>query len=144
MQSITNTANHNCCTQAMIDSGANVNIGPPALVDRLQLAIVPHTDKRGIGTEKSDGMLAIIGWIFPTGYTGPIAIVKEAAFTLLAVINLQRNGMGVDFPFNEDYCLLYTKDSVFAELTRCTVNQLYFIDINKLLHNYSMLIYSTA
>ena len=78
----------------MIDSGANVNIGPPALADKLQLSIVPHTDKRGIGTAKSNGVLVIIGWIFPSGYTGPIAIVKEAAFTLLAVINLQRNGMG--------------------------------------------------
>ena len=111
MQSITNTAHHHYCTQAMIDSGANVNIGPPALADKLQLAIVPHTDKRGIGTAKSDGMLVIMGWIFPTGYTGPIAIVKEAAFTLLAVTNLQKNGMGVDFPFNENYCILYTRDT---------------------------------
>jgi len=102
MQLITSVTHTNYCNRAIIDSGANVNIGPPSLADALQLAVIPHADKRGIGTAKSDELLTIIGWIFPSGYTGPIAIVKDAACTLLAVINLQRNGMGVDFPCNED------------------------------------------
>ena len=106
MQCITNTAQHSNCTMAMMDSGANVNIGPLALAEALHLAVIPHTDKRGIGTSKFNGILTIIGWIFPSGYTGPIAIVKEAAFTLLAVINLQRNGMGVGFPCDELSCVL--------------------------------------
>ena len=84
---ITNTTATQC-TQAMIDSGANVNVGPAALAEVLNLAIIPHTDKRGIGTAKSDNVLTTIGWISPSGFTGPIAIVKEAAFTLLTVINL--------------------------------------------------------
>ena len=96
----------------MIDSGANVNVGPLALADALNLAIIPPADRRGIGTAKSDGILTIIGWIFPSGYTGPIAIVKEAAFTLLAVTNLQRNGMGVNFPHDEPKCILYTTNSM--------------------------------
>jgi hypothetical protein len=88
MQCITNAAHAHHCTVAMIDSGANVNVGPITLADELQLEIIPHPDKRGIGTAKSNGILTIIGWIFPSGYTGPIAIEQEAAFTLLAVINL--------------------------------------------------------
>ena len=133
MQCITNTALAHNCTVAMIDSGANVNVGPITLADELQLEIIPHPDKRGIGTAKSDGILTIIGWIFPSGYTGPIAILQEAAFTLLAVINLQRNGMGVDFPHGETSCHLYTEHSTFATLQRNQEQDLYFIDINKLM-----------
>jgi len=118
MHSITNTAHAHHCTVAMIDSGANVNVGSITLANELQLEITPHPDKRGIGTAKSDGVLTILGWIFPSGYTGPIAIVQEAAFTLLAVINLQRNGMGVDFPNDETSCHLYTEHSTFATLQR--------------------------
>ena len=132
MQRITNSHTDKC-TLAMIDSGANVNIGPPALTAYLQLTVIPPTDKRSIGTAKENGVLTIVGWIFPTGYTGPIAIVKEAAFTLLAVINLQRNGMGVDFPYNDDICVLYTHKYTFAHLLRCPYNELYFIDISKLM-----------
>ena len=135
MQRITNV-HSGCCTLAMIDSGANVNIDPPALAKHLNLAVIPPNDKRAIGTAKIYGLLTITGWIFPTGYTGPIAIVQEAAFTLLAVINMQRNGMGVDFPYNEQTCVLYTQRYTFAHLTRCPYNELYFIDISKLLDTY--------
>ena len=115
---ITTTTNINC-TQAMIDSGANVNVGPKAFAEAMNMAIIPHTDKRGIGTAKSNGILTIIGWIFPSGYTGPIAIVKEVAFTLLAVINLQQNGMGVYFPHGEQICTVYTGEVPFIHLTTC-------------------------
>ena len=136
MQCITNTAHKAHCTEAMIDSGANVNVGPITLAETLQLEMIPHTDKRGIGTAKSDGLLTIIGWIFPSGYTGPIAIVKEAAFTLLAVVNLQTNGMGVDFPHDEAICRLYTQHYTFVELTRNHEDGLYFINLKKLMNDY--------
>ena len=79
---------------AMIDSGANVNIALIELAEQLNLAVIPHNDKRSIGTAKSDDTLHIIGWIFTSGYTGPIAIVQEAAFTLLAVVHLQKKWHG--------------------------------------------------
>jgi len=136
MKHITSTAANISFTQAMIDSGANVNVGPVELANALHLEIIPHTDKRGIGTAKTSGFLTILGWIFPSGYTGPIAIVKEAAFTLLAVVNLQRNGMGVDFPHDDTICRLYNQTSTFAILQRDKAHNLYFIDLHKLMSDY--------
>ena len=62
--------------------------------------------------------------------------MKEAAFTLLAVVNLQRNGMGVDFPHNDPICCLYTKTSTFAVLQKDLLHNLYFIDLHKLMSDY--------
>lgn len=47
-----NTTNLNMTTnyQAMIDSGANVNLAPRSLAKKLGLPIIPHTDGRKIGT----------------------------------------------------------------------------------------------
>ena len=53
---------------AMIDSGANVNLGPPSLATDLGLQLCPHIDTRRIGTAHSDSKLVILGWIFPTGF----------------------------------------------------------------------------
>lgn len=44
---------------AMIDSGANVNLGPKWLANALGLIIVPHKDARKIGTAKSSDALDI-------------------------------------------------------------------------------------
>ena len=101
---------------------------------------MPHTDERKIGTAKAQGELVIIGWVFPRGYTGPIAIVREGLYILLAVIQLQRNGMGVQFPIYSTLCILTLmsgKDEViFAEIEQRVPTQLYFIDIRKLMASY--------
>ena len=73
--------------RAMIDSGANVNLAPVSLARTLGLHVTPHTDDRKIGTADSDGSMIIKGWIHPRGYTGPIALVEVAAFTLIACSN---------------------------------------------------------
>ena len=46
---------------AMIDSGANVNLGPKWLTKALGLVMVPHTDSRKIGTAKVADSLVILG-----------------------------------------------------------------------------------
>ena len=46
MERITNTALTTSCTRAMIDSGANVNVGPIALAKALHLELIPHADTR--------------------------------------------------------------------------------------------------
>ena len=84
--------------RAMVDSGANVNLGPKRLAKALGCTIIPHTDGRKIGTADAEGTMEILGWIFPRGFTGPIAIVRKAAWTLLSVGELQSHGIGVNFP----------------------------------------------
>jgi len=84
--------------KAMVHLGANVNAGPLWLGRALGLQIMPHTSGWKIGTADTEGEMEIVVWIFPRGYTGPIAMVKKAAYTLLSVIQLQRNGMGVHCP----------------------------------------------
>lgn len=126
--------------RAMIDSGANVNVAPLSLVKTLGLPLMPHTDGRSIGTAKAQGELVIVGWIFPTGYTGPIAIVRDGVFILLSVTQLQQNGMSVQFPSYSNSCILQLKsgdtESVYAEVEQCAPTNLYFIDIRKLLASY--------
>jgi hypothetical protein len=80
--------------KAMCDMGANVNVGPVRLAKMLELPIIPHVDGRRIGTADAAGSMDIVGWIFPRGYTGPIALVKRAAWTLLSIMQIQQNGMG--------------------------------------------------
>lgn len=46
---------------AMVDSGANVNLGPKSLARALGLVMVPHADSRRIGTAKSADALVILG-----------------------------------------------------------------------------------
>ena len=71
--------------------------------------------------------------VFPKGYTGPIAIVREGTYMLLAVIQLQQNGMGVQFPIYSTLCMLThmsgNEEAVFAEIVQSFPLQLYFIDI---------------
>ena len=81
---------------AMIDSGANLNLGPSRLAKALRLEIVPHVDARRIGTADTKGHMVIIGWLFPRGFTGPIAIVERATYTLLSVSELQQYGIGAN------------------------------------------------
>jgi len=125
----------------MIDSGANVNLGPKWLVSALGLVLVPHSDSRKIGTAKEADLLVILGWIFPYGVTGPIAIVDECPYILLAVIQLQAHGMGILFPekefgINSAVCILTRGGVVFAELEQSSSTNLYFIDLRKLLDDY--------
>ena len=126
---------------AMIDSGANVNIGPKWLAKALGLMVVPHKDSRKIGTAKESDSLEILGWIFPYGVTGPIAIVENCSYILLAVIQLQNHGMSVIFPEKEcdasaTKCILARGEQIFAELDQSVVTNLYFIDLRKLMDNY--------
>jgi hypothetical protein len=92
------TRTHEDKYKAMVDQGANVNLGPVLLAKALGLTILPHTDGRQIGTADAKGQMEIMGWIFPKGFTGPIELVKRAACTLLSGTQIQRNWMGVHCP----------------------------------------------
>ena len=126
--------------KAMVDLGANVNLGPVRLAKALGLQIVPHKDGRKIGTADEDGKMEIVGWIYPNGYTGPIAIVKKAAYVLLSVIQMQKHGMGVNCSPERPICTLTILQKnieiVFIELVQSPPTNLYFIDIRKLIANY--------
>ena len=122
--------------QALVDSGANINLGPEWLAEAPGLGIVPHTDGRKIGTAKTDGEMIIIGWIFPGGYIGGIALVKDANYILVSVQLLQQHGMSVEFPRDTDICVLSTAFGTFTEITQCPDLKLYFVDLRKLIDGY--------
>ena len=117
----------------MIDAGANVSMGPPEVATTLGEIIHPPIDDRMIGTAGGDIKLVILGWIYPEGYTGPIAMVKDATFLLLSVGQMQACGMGCEFSSHQTVCHLSTKDSWFATLEQNAINRLYFVDIRMLL-----------
>ena len=127
--------------RAMVDSGANVSLGPKRLAKALGCAIIPHTDGRKIGTADSEGSMEILGWIFPRGFTGPIAIVRKAAWTLLSVGELQSRGIGVNFPPESKRCDLYltqgSRHHVFLEVPLHPSQNLFYIDIRKLMTGYT-------
>ena len=108
--------------KAMVDQGANVNLGPVRLAKALGLDIVPHTDGRKIGTADSEGQMEIVGWIFPGGFIGVIALVKKAAYTLLSVTELQKNWMGVHCPPGRSICSMTVieedREVTFIEIER--------------------------
>ena len=116
----------------MIDAGANVSIGPRQLATALGVTIHPPTDVRKIGTADKAGQLVISGWMYLEGYTGPIAIVEGAAFLLLSTSQMQKHGMGVEFPADQMVCHLSTKDGWFVTLEQCCQTRLYFIDVRRL------------
>ena len=122
---------------ALMDSGANVVVAPVCLAQYLGLPITPNKDGRTIGTADSDAALTIVGWIFPEGYTGAIALVRGAAFILIAVTQLQRHGMGVFFPPLQMVCRLTItvdgQEEDFEELKPKKPTNLYFIDIRRLI-----------
>ena len=107
--------------RAMNDACANINLGPIWIAKELGLMVFQHTDGRKIGTAHTEGELTILGWIFPGGYVGKIALIddNDAAFILLSTGQLQINGMGSEFPRNSNRCILTTRHGVFAELTQC-------------------------
>jgi len=117
-----------------------VNLGPLRLAKALGLVIVPHTDGRRIGTADAEGHMDIEGWVFPRGYTGPIALVRKAAYTLLSVIQLQQHGMGVHCPPERPICVLTVikndEEIVYDELQQSPPTNLYFINIYKLMSGY--------
>jgi hypothetical protein len=123
--------------EALMDSGANVVVAPVCLAQYLGLPITSNRDGRTIGTADSDAALTIVGWIFPEGYTGAIALVRGAAFILIAVNQLQRHGMGVCFPAFSMVCRLTVtvdgQEEAFEELKPKKPTNLYFIDIRRLL-----------
>ena len=63
--------------KAMVDQGANVNLGPVRLAKALGLEIVPHMDGRKIETADSEGQMEIVEWIFLGGFLGAIALVRR-------------------------------------------------------------------
>jgi hypothetical protein len=103
------------------------------------LAIEPHTDGRKIGTADAEGSLTILGWITIPGYAGRIALVEGAAFLLLSVIHLQRNGMGVHCLPSSTLCqLTVIEDEVeveFMVLSLEAPTNLYFVDVRLLLYD---------
>ena len=105
----------------MVDSGGNVNLGPKQLAKALGCTIIPHTDGRKIGTADAEGTMEILGWIFPRGFTGPIAIVRKAAWTLLSVGELQSRGIGVNFPPDSKRCDLYLTRFLFILQRICSI-----------------------
>jgi len=83
-------------------------------------------------------VMVIIGWIFPRGYTGPIALVNNASYILLSVIQLKKNGMGVHCPPERTICLLTIicddAEQVVMELEQLSPTNLYFVDVRMLLN----------
>jgi hypothetical protein len=126
--------------KAMVDQGANVNLGPVRLAKALGLEIVPHTDGRKIGTADSEGQMEIVGWIFPGGFIGAIALVGKAAYTLLSVTELQKNWMGVHCPPGRSLCTITVmeedREVVYIEIVQSAPTNLYFVDLRKLLDDY--------
>ena len=121
--------------RAMIDSGANISMAPLAVAEALGLKIYPPLDDRTIGTaEKSGHQLVIVGWIYPRGFTGPIALV-ETGFLLLSTCQMQCRGMSTEFPMFDTVCHLSTCDGWFATLDQCVVTRLYYIDVRCLLND---------
>ena len=85
--------------------------------------------------------MVIIGWIFPRGYTEPIALVNNASYILLSVIQLQKNGMGVHCPPERTICLLTIicddAEQVDMDFEQLSPTNLYFVDIRMLLLQHS-------
>ena len=74
----------------MIDAGANISMGSLEIALVLGAEIHPPTDDRKIGTaEKSQHQLVILGWVYLSGYTGPIAIVNSG-FLLLSTCQCKK------------------------------------------------------
>ena len=80
--------------------------------------------------------MIIIGWIFPGGYKGGIALVKDANYILVSVQLLQQHGMSVEFPRDTDICVLLTTFGMFTEITQCPDLKLYFAYLCKLIDGY--------
>ena len=117
----------------MIDAGANISMGSLEIALVLGAEIHPPTDDRKIGTaEKSQHQLVILGWVYLSGYTGPIAIVNSG-FLLLSTCQMQKRGMTTEFPMFETVCHLYNSNGWFATLEQCERTKLYNIDIRHLL-----------
>jgi len=117
----------------MIDAGANISMGSLAFALALGAEVHPPTDDRKIGTaEKSQHQLVILGWVYLSGYTGPIAIVNSG-FLLLSTCQMQKRGMSTEFPMFETVCHLSNTDGWFATLDQCERTKLYYIDIRRLL-----------
>lgn len=120
--------------RGMIDSGANISMAPPSLAEGLGLEIHPPLDNRKIGTaEKTGQRLVIEGWIYPDGYTGPIALVKDG-FLLLSTSQMQKRGMETTFPKFQLVCLLSDSNGWFATLNQCGLTRLYFTDVRQLIY----------
>ena len=139
MKKIATVQEYNNRFKGMVDQGANIGLGPPALASLLDLPIEPHTDGRKIGTADAEGSLSILGWITIPGYAGRIALVEGAAFILLSVIHLQQNGMGVHCPPHSNICRLTVMEDgeevEFMVLTQEPPTNLYFVDVRLLFYD---------
>jgi hypothetical protein len=98
--------------KSSIDSGAIVVIVPVNFVAQYGLFKIPHKDGRRIGTADQDGTLEILYWVDSGGYIGPAAVSSQVTFIIVAVSRLQAGGMSVDFPANEQICVLHTRRGV--------------------------------
>ena len=63
MMKITTVQEYNNSFKSMVDQGANIGVGPPALASLLDLPIEPPTVGRKIGTvDGEDGSIMIPAW----------------------------------------------------------------------------------
>ena len=126
--------------KAMVDQGANVNLGPVRLAKALGLEIVPHMDERKIETADSEGQMEIFEWIFLGGFLGAIALVGKAAYTLLSATELQKNWMGVHCPPGRSLCTLTVmeedREVAYIEIIQSAPTNLYFVVLRNLLDDY--------
>ena len=123
-------------TNSLLDSGANVTLVPLEFMKKFNIDMKPHTDGRRIGTADKEGALEILGWIDLEGYIGLAAVCNQISFIIIAINQLKKRGLGVDFKCNTSDCLLYTKHGLFSKVEECPHTKLYFIDIRLLMGKY--------
>jgi hypothetical protein len=133
MKVILQEVNSESSQKAMIDSGASVPLVPLQLAKLHVLVIIPHTDGRSIGTADQDGILPILYWVDLGGYIGLAAVSDKVSFIIVSVSQLQKRGLGVNFPIDECVCELYHQHGVLDIVQQCTQTLLYYVDIMSLM-----------
>ena len=86
---------------ALIDSGANVQVANQVLAKALQdIGITLRTDQGTISIKTADKKhpIQITGWLDVGGYVGSLAVVENALYNLLSTSIVQEKGMGAVFP----------------------------------------------
>ena len=117
----------------MIDLGASVPLVQLQFAKLHDLVIIPPTDGRSIGTADQDGILPILYWVDLGGYIGLAAVSDKVSFIIVSVSQLQKRGLGVNFPIDECVCELYHQHGVLDIVQQCTQTLLYYVDIMSLM-----------
>jgi hypothetical protein len=119
-------ASSNCF--ALVDSGANINIGTTALSRILNLPIQSLTKAVSINTAASGGIMEAIGVIDVGGYLGHMLIVPRASQCLISTDVLTKRGLTVIL--STVTCILQTskKEQI---ILRKQPNGLFYLNITK-------------